>query len=45
MFLPESKYKLQRSLLSVCFAVFLINDLYGFVSWRRMQARQAAADA
>ncbi len=25
----------------VCFAVFLVNDLYGFVSWRRMQARQA----
>ena len=30
------------SYLSVtfCFAVFLVNDLYGFVSWRKMQARQ-----
>jgi len=24
----------------VCFAVFLVNDLYGFISWRRMQKRQ-----
>lgn len=25
----------------ICFAAFLINDLYGFISWRRMQKRQA----
>lgn len=25
----------------VCFIAFLVNDLYGFVSWRRMKARQA----
>lgn len=24
----------------ICFVVFLANDLYGFVSWRRMQKRQ-----
>lgn len=24
----------------VCFAMFFFNDLYGFVSWRRMQQRQ-----
>lgn len=24
----------------VCFALFLVNDLYGFVSWRRMARRQ-----
>ncbi|MBP3656527.1 MAG: nicotinamide mononucleotide transporter [Clostridia bacterium] len=29
----------------VCFAAFLVNDLYGFMSWRRMKARQRAADA
>ena len=31
-----------RSYISVvvCFAAFLINDLYGFISWRRMQKRQ-----
>ena len=25
----------------ICFVVFLVNDLYGFVSWRRMKKRQA----
>ena len=24
----------------VCFAAFLINDLYGFLCWRRMEERQ-----
>ena len=24
----------------ICFAMFLMNDLYGFVSWRRMERRQ-----
>ena len=27
----------------VCFAAFLINDIYAFVGWRRLKARQAAA--
>ncbi len=26
--------------VTVCFSVFLVNDLYGFISWRRMRARQ-----
>lgn len=26
----------------LCFAIFLINDIYGFVNWRRMQQKQAA---
>ena len=26
----------------VCFVAFLFNDLYGFVSWQRMKARQKA---
>ena len=25
----------------VCFAAFLLNDIYGFVSWQRMKIRQA----
>lgn len=24
----------------ICFIVFLVNDVYGFISWRRMQKRQ-----
>ncbi len=27
----------------ICFLVFLVNDLYGFVSWRRMEKRQLAS--
>ena len=26
--------------VTVCFAAFLVNDLYGFVSWKRMEKRQ-----
>ena len=26
--------------VTVCFVIFLINDLYGFINWRRMQKRQ-----
>ena len=27
----------------VCFAAFLLGDMYGFLSWRRMGKRQATA--
>ncbi|MBQ8237679.1 MAG: nicotinamide mononucleotide transporter [Oscillospiraceae bacterium] len=27
----------------ICFMMFLVNDLYGFVSWRQMEKRQMAA--
>ena len=27
----------------VCFAAFFANDIYGFVSWRRMEKRQNLA--
>ena len=26
----------------ICFVVFLVNDLYGFISWKRMEKRQMA---
>ena len=29
--------------VAVCFAVFLVNDLYGFLSWIKMEKRQAEA--
>ena len=34
-----------RAYLSVviCFIMFFVNDLYGFINWRRMQQRQTAA--
>lgn len=27
--------------VAVCFAAFLVNDLYGFISWRRIEKRQS----
>jgi len=27
----------------ICFTVFLVNDIYGFISWRKMQRRQQTA--
>lgn len=29
----------------ICFAVFLVNDLYGFASWKRMKKAQQTADS
>lgn len=26
----------------ICFVMFLVNDLYGFISWKKMEKRQAA---
>ena len=26
--------------VAVCFAAFLFNDIYGFISWQKMKARQ-----
>lgn len=28
----------------VCFAVFLVNDLYGFINWRKMAKKQDSSD-
>lgn len=28
----------------ICFVVFLVNDLYGFISWRRMEERQSQGE-
>ena len=28
----------------ICFVMFLVNDLYGFVSWKRMEKRQMATE-
>ena len=29
----------------ICFAMFLINDIYGFVNWRKMRKKQATDSA
>ena len=30
--------------VTICFTVFLVNDIYGFVNWLKMQKRQNASD-
>lgn len=27
--------------VTICFVMFLANDIYGFINWKRMQRRQA----
>lgn len=36
-----SLYDLSYVSVVVCFAAFLVNDLYGFLCWRRMQKKQS----
>ena len=38
-----SGYDIRYLSVVVCFAAFLANDIYGFVSWQKMKLRQAAA--
>lgn len=33
-------YETRYISVTVCFTAFLINDLYGFISWRKIEARQ-----
>lgn len=33
-------YGISYLLVTVCFSAFFVNDLYGFISWRRMEKRQ-----
>ena len=28
------------SSVMICFVLFLVNDIYGYISWRRMERRQ-----
>ena len=35
-----SMYEVRYISVAVCFMAFLVNDVYGFISWRRMKIRQ-----
>lgn len=41
LWLMASMHDISYLSVTVCFAVFFVNDLYGFISWRRMAKRQA----
>lgn len=45
LWMPASLADARYVSVVVCFAAFLVNDLYGFVSWQKMKKRQRADDA
>lgn len=45
MWILASKTDISYVSVIICFAMFLINDLYGFISWKRMSERQQKTSA
>lgn len=43
LWLLASQTDLSYLSVLICFVVFLVNDLYGFISWRKMQKKQECA--
>ncbi|MBQ4630417.1 MAG: nicotinamide mononucleotide transporter [Clostridia bacterium] len=41
LWILASAYDICYVSVVVCFVAFLVNDIYGFVSWRKMKARQS----
>lgn len=41
LWVMASIYDVRYISVAVCFAAFLVNDIYGFVSWQRMKLRQS----
>ncbi len=42
LWIMASAYDLKYISVVVCFIAFLVNDIYGYISWQRMKRRQAA---
>lgn len=42
LWILASRYDIRYISVVVCFVAFLVNDIYGFVSWKRMEGRQRA---
>lgn len=40
LWILASAYDIRYISVAVCFATFLFNDIYGFISWRKMEKRQ-----
>jgi len=40
LWILASRYDIRYISVVVCFVAFLVNDIYGFVSWKRMEGRQ-----
>ncbi len=43
LWVMASVYDVKYISVVVCFIAFLVNDIYGYISWQRMERRQAAA--
>lgn len=43
LWILASVYDVRYVSVVVCFAAFLVNDIYGFISWRKMKIRQSKA--
>ena len=41
LWILASMHEIRYISVVVCFIVFLVNDIYGFISWHRMRIRQA----
>jgi len=41
MWILASREDIHYLSVAICFIVFLVNDVYGFISWQRMKKRQA----
>jgi nicotinamide mononucleotide transporter PnuC len=41
LWIMASVYDVKYVSVVVCFAAFLVNDVYGFISWQKMKARQS----
>jgi hypothetical protein len=40
LWILASIYDMKYISVVVCFVVFLVNDIYGFISWKKMEIRQ-----
>ena len=41
LWVPASVQDVRYVSVAVCFAAFLVNDIYGYISWQKMKIRQS----
>lgn len=44
LWLSAALYDISYLSVAICFVIFLVNDIYGFLSWSKMQKRQEAVN-
>lgn len=43
LWIMASIYDIRYISVAVCFVTFLVNDIYGYISWQKMKRRQGTA--